>query len=319
MARMRLLAWRILAAGLVVLVASLPSVSHADPAPSPSQLQTLQLRQYHADKAAVFGSVVDVLQDLGFTIDNADLQSGFVTAESATVGKTNFLDFLTEAQGSGNTKATAFIETMSGSLTRIRLTFVAVKTTSGPYGQGAREDTPIFDPRLYQRLFGRIDAAVLARTGDIGAAGTLQGDITPIAALGPAETRTSPLSTVELLAAAKQVLVAEGFQILKFDEASGSIVTAPTGVHLTVDQADCGKMLGIAYLRDQRASTDVQYFVDVAGGSITARTAIDGLYRTGYGNPDKSLTCTSRGVLESSFLAKVVQQSDQPPPSGVPK
>ena len=290
----------------------------SDPIPSPSQLQALQQKQYQAEKAAVFGSVVEVLQDLGFTVDSADIQSGFVPAESATVNKTGLLDLLGSAESSGNTKATAFIEAMSGLSTRVRLNFVAIKTTSGSYGQGAREDTPIYDARLYQRMFSRIDAAVLARTGGAGASSSSQVNITPIAAIGPAQSSASQLPPAALLSAARHELEAEGFQVLKYDEASGSLVTGPIGMRLTVDQADCGKMLGISYLRDKRATTDVQYFVDVANGSITARTAIDGVYRTGYGDPDKTLTCTSRGTIEAAFLTKVVQAPTGQSPSAAP-
>ena len=255
----------------------------------------------------MFGAVVNVLQDLGFTVDSADMQSGFVTAESATVNKTDFLDFLGSSEGSGNTKATVFIESMPGGITRVRLAFLAIKTTSGTYGQGARADRQILDPRLFQRAFSRIDAAVLERGGGLtGGVGAAQGDITPIGAVGAPLSATSALSRDALLAAAKHELESEGFTFLRDDETGGSLVTAPQGARLTVDDADCGKMFGISYLRDKRASTDVQYFIDVADRTITVRTAIDGLYRAGYGNADQTLTCTSRGVIEAQLLAKVV-------------
>jgi hypothetical protein len=245
---------------------------------------------------------VDSLQDLGFTIDGADIQSGFVKAESATVNKTGLLDFLESAEGSGNTLATAFIETMRPGVVRVRLTFVAIKTTSGTYGQGAREDHPIFDPTLYQRAFSRLDAAVMERTG--GPA-TRNGDITPIGPLGAPVTATVSKPSGALLAA-REELKHEGFQILKDDEGAGSLVSAPLGVHLSTAEADCGGVLGIPYLADKRASTDVQYFIDAApDGRLSVRTAIDGLYRTGYGNADKSLSCTSRGVIEGAFVAAV--------------
>ena len=40
-------------------------------------------------------------------------------------------------------------------------------------------------------------------------------------------------------------------------------------------------------------------------GSISVRVAIDGIYRTGYGNPDKALSCKSRGVIEAELLSKI--------------
>lgn len=279
-----------------VCTLALPSLSVAEP--SPSDVQQMQQHRYPADKTAVFGAVVDVLQNLGFTIDNADAQSGFVTAESGTVSKSNVFDILGGTQGSGNTKATAFIETMPGGVTRVRLSFLDIKTS----GTGTHQSQPIYDIRIYQRAFSRIDNAVLERTGR--SAG--HRDVTPIGTLGLARTSNSPKSKADLLVAAKTALTSEGFEIVEDDDAGGELATAPLGVHLTVDQADCGKMLGISYLRDKRASTDVQYFVTVRDGAVTVRTAIDGLYRTGYGNADKPLTCTSRGVIEAAFLAKVV-------------
>lgn len=275
---------------------TLPSLSIA--APSPSDVQQMEQHRYPADKTAVFGTVVDVFQDLGLTIDSADAQSGFVIAESGTVNKSNVFDILGGAPGSGNTKVTAFIEAMPGGITRVRLNFLDIKTV----GTGAHQNQPIYDAQVYQRAFGRIDNAVLERTG--GAPG--HRDVTPVGNLGPAQTGNSLKSKADLLTAAKAVLASEGFKIVEDDNAGGELVTAPLGVHLTADQADCGKMFGISYLRDKRASTDVQYFVTVRDRAITVRTAIDGLYRAGYGNADKPLTCTSRGVIEAAFLAKVV-------------
>jgi len=221
---------RFVAVGVCALV--LPSLSVA--APSPSDIQQMQQHRYQADKTAVFGAVVDVLQDLGFTIDNADAQSGFVTAETGTVSKSNVFDILGGTQGSGNTKATAFIEAMPGGVTRVRLNFLDIKTA----GNGPHQNQPIYDLRVYQRAFSRLDNAVLERTG--GSAG--HRDVTPIGALGLAQTGKSPKSKADLFAGAKTELKSEGFEIVEDDEAGGALATAPLGVHLTVDQADCGKM-----------------------------------------------------------------------------
>lgn len=284
---------RFVAVGIGAL--ALPSLSFAEP--SPSDVQQMQQHRYPADKTAVFGAVVDVLQNLGFTIDNADAQTGFVTAESGTVRKSNVFDILGGTQESGNNKTTAFIEAMPGGVTRVRLNFLDIKTS----GIGTHQNQPIYDVRIYQRAFSRIDNAVLERTGR--SAG--HRNVTPIGVLGLAQTGSSLKSKADLLVAAKTALTSEGFEIVE-DDAGGELATAPLGVHLTVDQADCGKMLGISYLRDKRASTDVQYFVTVRDGAVTVRTAIDGLYRTGYGNADKPLTCTSRGVIEATFLARTI-------------
>jgi hypothetical protein len=281
-------------------VAAFPAL--ADPALSSTQLQEIQQRSYKADKPAVFASVMDVLQDLGFSVDSADMASGFITAESANASKTSFWDVMSSVEGSGNTKATVFLETLPDGVTRVRLNFVATKTSSSDRGQSARQDHQVTDAAPYERMFARVDAAVLSRAPGAVAGGSAPQ---PIGPLGPGVSVPNATAAADLLAAAKHELEAEGFQVVQFDPAAGSLATAPMGMHLTPAQADCGKELGFAYLSDKRAATDGQYFVDVSGGAIRARLAIDGTYHTGYGNPDKALKCSSTGVEEAAFLAKV--------------
>ena len=56
-------------------------------APSAEQLRSIQQKEFGAEKAAVFGSIVDVLQDLGSSIASADIATGFISTESATGNK----------------------------------------------------------------------------------------------------------------------------------------------------------------------------------------------------------------------------------------
>jgi hypothetical protein len=133
------------------------------PALTPMQLQAMQQKEFDADKASVFSSVVDVFQDLGYTINSADLTTGFITAESATVNKTSLWDALGYASSAGNTRATAFIEAMPSGMTRVRLNFVSTKTSSMQYGQNRRQDTPIQEPAVYQRAFEKVDEALFVR------------------------------------------------------------------------------------------------------------------------------------------------------------
>ena len=146
----------------LALVAA-PDLCWAKPDLAPMQLQAIQQKEFEASKQAVFGSVVDVFQDLGYSIGSADLNTGFITAESATVNKTSLWDALGYASGSGNTRATAFIEQMPSGLVRVRLNFVSTKTISSLYGQAARKDKPIQDPAVYQRAFEKIDEALFVR------------------------------------------------------------------------------------------------------------------------------------------------------------
>jgi hypothetical protein len=298
----------VLAAALATMIvgAGMPAApAIADPALTSTQIQAIQQKSYQADKSVVFASVMDVLQDLGFSVASADVASGFITAESANGNKTSFWDALSNVEGSGNTKATVFLEAMPGGVTRVRVNLIAAKTSSSNLGQQSREDHQITSAAPYDRMFARIDAAVLSRAPGAVAGGSAPE---PIGPLGPGVLVTSSTPPADLLAAAKRELEAEGFQVIHYDANAGTVVTAPMGLHLTAAQADCGRMLGIPYLADKRAATDAQYFVDVSGGAIRARLAVDGTYHTGYGNPDTALKCASKGVEEAAFLAKVLQR-----------
>src|SRR5438105_4462422 len=109
------------------------------------QLQAIQQREYESDKTTLFSSVVSVFQDLGYTLYRAEVGTGFITAESATTNKTSLWDALGSASGSGNTRATAFVEQMPSGRSRVRLNFVSTKQLSSAYGQNSRQDKPILD------------------------------------------------------------------------------------------------------------------------------------------------------------------------------
>lgn len=97
------------------------------------------------------------------------------------------------------------------------------------------------------------------------------------------------------------------------------IKTDPTHVNLTTDEADCGRMFGIPYLKDKRTKTAVTYQVvvrpvDANSSSVSVKIAIDGYMDVNEGAPffiektrdkNKVLTCTSKGVIESQFLGRL--------------
>lgn len=159
-----------------------PAVAGKKPQLTPMQIQAMQMKEFEAPKAMLFSSVVDVFQDLGYTISSADMASGFITAESATTNKTSFFEALAEARSSGNTRATAFIEQMPSGMTRVRLNFVASKTMSMQWGQAQKQDTPILEPAVYQRAYEKVDEALFVR----GA--TAAKPAAPAAAPAPADT-----------------------------------------------------------------------------------------------------------------------------------
>jgi hypothetical protein len=130
---------------------------------TPMALQSIQQHEFEADKATLFSSVMNVFQDLGYTISAADINTGFITAESATVAKTNFWEAMGGINAMGSTKATAFVESLPNHKSRVRLNFVSTKQQSFGYGRNNRIDRPITDPKAYQIAFERIDEALFVR------------------------------------------------------------------------------------------------------------------------------------------------------------
>lgn len=180
---------------LMILVAlavlsTVPSAHAAKKEPlTPMQLQAMQQKEFEAQKPTVFSSVMDVFQDLGYTVNSADVNTGFITAESAMTNKTSFWEALGEMSSHGNTRATAFVEQMPSGRTRVRLNFVSTKKMSGSYGWNTQKDKPIQEPLAYQRAFEKIDEALFVRKATNAATPVS----TPaVAAPAPAPTAPSP-------------------------------------------------------------------------------------------------------------------------------
>ena len=131
------------------------------PTMTPLEIQSLQSRDYGAPKEIVFPSVISVFQDIGYTISNADIQTGLISAQSAS--DSDFASkFWLGVTKVSQTKATAFIETIGGK-TRARLNFVETKKKSSAYGQTDQEDTPLLNAQLYQNAFEKIENAIFIR------------------------------------------------------------------------------------------------------------------------------------------------------------
>lgn len=130
------------------------------PTMTPLEIQSLQSREYEATKEVVFPSVISVFQDIGYTISNADIQTGLISAESSS--KSDFASKLFGVTSVRQTKATAFVEKI-GDKTKARLNFVEVNRTSSSYGQTDRQDTPLLNAQLYQNAFEKIENAIFIR------------------------------------------------------------------------------------------------------------------------------------------------------------
>lgn len=145
---------------IAIFVTSGVAAEAKKPKMTPLELQSIQSREFEVPKDVAFNAVMTVVQDLGYIVQTADLPTGFITAVSPTQNKTNFLDALGGVSASGNTALTASLLPMPNGMTRVRLNFVNSKTSSGFYGQGARNDKPILDPAVYQIAWEKIDEAL---------------------------------------------------------------------------------------------------------------------------------------------------------------
>lgn len=132
------------------------------PEMTPLQIQSLQSREYESKKDIVFPSIISVFQDIGYTISNADIQTGLISAESSS--QSDFMSkFWLGMTKVSQTKATAFVEQI-GDKTRARLNFVEIKKSSSGWGQSDREDTPLLDSKLYENAFNKIENAIFMRS-----------------------------------------------------------------------------------------------------------------------------------------------------------
>ena len=129
------------------------------------EIQAFQTQEFEASKKIVFGSVISVFQDLGYIIESADMETGFITAASASANKTGFWDAMGGVTTSGKTRGTAFVEEIREGFVTVRLNFVDTKNRSTAYGSESSNDTPIIEPEPYKIAFDKIGDAVFIRKG----------------------------------------------------------------------------------------------------------------------------------------------------------
>jgi len=130
----------------------------------------------------------------------------------------------------------------------------------------------------------------------------------PPTGVSPAVSVNTVAPRTEILRATKQVLVAEGYQIGAFDDASGIISTAPREVRVSPEHADCGANVGVenAYLKDSRTRTLLGIGVIIKENTLQIRANIDASYRVGSQMQDMTLICVSRGLLEHELVDKIL-------------
>jgi hypothetical protein len=131
------------------------------------EIQAVQAKSFEADKSLAFKSVMSVLQDLGYVVGSASLETGFITAESPTQEDTSGSAVLGKILGGVRTETksvvTASIEDINSSNSRVRLNFVHKAHRSSQYGQSGSDDTPVMDTKVYENAFEKIGEAIFIR------------------------------------------------------------------------------------------------------------------------------------------------------------
>lgn len=145
---------------LTPFLAACPPPSN-QPIITPTSLKTMSIQttEFEASKEISFRATVSVFQDLGYNIQSADLATGFISARSPIRG--GFVLFVGQVQRF--TAATAFVEVLGASRSKIRLNFVSEMKSSSGYGMAGGESKPVEDPETYQKAFDAIRKAIFIR------------------------------------------------------------------------------------------------------------------------------------------------------------
>ncbi|MGH9890781.1 MAG: hypothetical protein ACREA0_02100 [bacterium] len=128
---------------------------------APLEIQAIQSREFEATKPTAFASVLSVFQDLGYIVESADKDTGFITAKSPTAGSVSILTGRTYQSA---TKATAFVEELRPGHTKVRLNFVLANQASSRQGQISQRDEPVLDSKVYVNAFDKIEDAIFVRS-----------------------------------------------------------------------------------------------------------------------------------------------------------
>lgn len=130
------------------------------PKPTPLQVEAMQTQTFETTKRKAFNAVMVVFQNKGYTIQSADLDTGFITAKSATTGTGTGMGPMGRAPTHIDTSmtATAFISEVPQKnkiIAAVRLSFVINKTTSGVSGTYT-DNSQVLDPDFYKMFFSDI-------------------------------------------------------------------------------------------------------------------------------------------------------------------
>lgn len=132
------------------------------------EIQAIQAKMFEVDKGIAFKSVLSVLQDLGYVVQAASMDTGVITAQSPTKQDTSggaaFAAVFGGVRTEGRASVTATVEDFNTKQTRIRLNFVDKRFRSGARGQTATDEKPIENPKVYENAFEKIGEAIFIRS-----------------------------------------------------------------------------------------------------------------------------------------------------------
>ena len=130
---------------------------NSKPRLNPLQIEAMQTHTFDVSKRIAFNAVITILQNLGYIIQTANFDTGFITAQSPQ--NTDFFGT------TSSTKTTAFITKRTEKTTKIRINFVANNTYSTQKGQPIVNDTPIENAQAYVNAFNKIRQQIFVSTG----------------------------------------------------------------------------------------------------------------------------------------------------------
>jgi len=118
------------------------------------QRRTLESKDLEGKYEDAFKATVQVLQDEGYIINNADFKSGVIQGETGI--KQNFWGVMR------NSEVTATLEQFGENTVKERISFVNKAKSSSQYGTH-ENSTRVEDPDLFQRIYDNIQKEMFVR------------------------------------------------------------------------------------------------------------------------------------------------------------
>ena len=118
------------------------------------QRRTLESKDLEGKYDDAFKATMQVLQDEGYIINNADYKSGVIHGETAI--KRDFWGVMK------NSEVTATLEQFGENTVKERISFVKKVKSSSEYGT-QENSTRVEDPELFQRIYDNIQKEMFVR------------------------------------------------------------------------------------------------------------------------------------------------------------